>query len=465
MWTACKKRRSVMAIAFTRAKIISRAKGQSAVACAAYRSGEELEDERYGKTHNYKRKEKILYTGLEAPEGAKNYTRQELWNEVEKIERRKDSQLAKEFILALPHELSSIQQKAIVQDIAKYLTDQGMYVDWAVHGAPKHGDKRNIHAHILTTMREVTAKGFENKNREWNSKEWLKNFRQHTLDVINKHLENKLEFIENNEKGLPKSHHYGPERFNQIRRIEKQRSEINQRIEAVESEIKAEHTAIEKAESEKTRPVAQPQSQPLKKTEVKKPVEKAIEPKPAYKKYSISDMMQTAKELQKLAESGKPDEAKNQWDQYYRQTVAHHKGTVRNEQIKNNNDDTIKWNQKAKDYKLLKSTHPEMFKKPEKPLPEQPPLFGKKAWDELKEQWEAYRKGQEAKEKIQQEKEQFLRITSNRVSETSLENNARSIVETWIDKYKIRPILDLINRLVKANRNDRQNESQQDRGR
>lgn len=110
-----------MAIYHLRAKIISRSKGQSTVAgaayrsgghsathAAAYRSGEKLKDERTGRTFDYGRKQGIVHTEILAPQNAQNwvYNRSSLWNQVELAEKRKDAQVAREIEISLPRELS-----------------------------------------------------------------------------------------------------------------------------------------------------------------------------------------------------------------------------------------------------------------------------------------------------------------------------------------------------------------------
>ncbi|WP_256464163.1 MobA/MobL family protein [Halobacillus amylolyticus] len=94
-----------MAIYHFSGQMISRGKGQSATAAAAYRSGEKLHSERYNKTNEYKRlvqPETYMMKPKHAPEWANDRGR--LWNEVEKIEKQKNSQLAREFNVALPVE-------------------------------------------------------------------------------------------------------------------------------------------------------------------------------------------------------------------------------------------------------------------------------------------------------------------------------------------------------------------------
>ena len=107
-----------MAIFHLSAKIISRSKGQSAIASAAYRSGDKLHDERYDETQDYTNKRFIEHSEIQLPENApKEYqNRETLRNAVEKAERAKNAQLAREIEVALPRELSSEQRIKIVHD-------------------------------------------------------------------------------------------------------------------------------------------------------------------------------------------------------------------------------------------------------------------------------------------------------------------------------------------------------------
>ncbi len=139
-------------------KIISRGKGKSAVAAAAYRSGEKLTNEYDGVTHDYTRKSGISHTEIlllaHAPHEFSD--RSTLWNAVEKIEKAKNSQLAREIELAIPKELSDEQQLALVREYVKQnFVSVGMCADIAIH------DKKdgNPHAHILLTMRPIEQDG------------------------------------------------------------------------------------------------------------------------------------------------------------------------------------------------------------------------------------------------------------------------------------------------------------------
>lgn len=145
-------------------KIISRSSGRSAVASSAYRSGEKLEDKETGITHDYTNKGGVIYNEVmlpdHAPEEYKN--RSTLWNEVEKIEKRSDAQLAREVEVALPKELTRQEQIEVVREYAKTnFVDKGMCADWALHDK---GDG-NPHAHIMLTTRPIKENG------EWGEKQ------------------------------------------------------------------------------------------------------------------------------------------------------------------------------------------------------------------------------------------------------------------------------------------------------
>ncbi|MGG0509424.1 MobQ family relaxase [Priestia megaterium] len=156
-----------MAIYHLSMQIISRSKGQSAVASAAYRSGEKLHDERTDEQKFYARDvqpETMILTPSNVPEWMKDRNR--LWNEVEKVEKRKDSQLARELNIALPIELNHDQQKELIQSfVENEFVKKGMVADIAIH----RDDANNPHAHIMLTMRDLKQDGFGKKNRDWNA--------------------------------------------------------------------------------------------------------------------------------------------------------------------------------------------------------------------------------------------------------------------------------------------------------
>ena len=152
-----------MAIYHCSIKIISRGKGKSAVAAAAYRSGETLTNHYDGVTHDFTRKGGIVHTEILLPPHAPPdfADRSILWNNVEKIEKAKNSQLAREIEIALPVELDREQQIQLVREYVKEnFVSVGMCADFAIH------DKQdgNPHAHIMLTMRPLEQSG------EWGAK-------------------------------------------------------------------------------------------------------------------------------------------------------------------------------------------------------------------------------------------------------------------------------------------------------
>lgn len=147
-------------------QIVSRGKGQNAVAMAAYRSGEKLLDEESGEVKNYRRltpPESFIMAPNHAPIWV--YDRERLWNEVEKAEKRIDSQLAREMNIALPRELTNEEQRTLVEEFVKdTFISQGMIADVAIH----RDDVNNPHFHVMLTMRDISESGFGLKNRSWN---------------------------------------------------------------------------------------------------------------------------------------------------------------------------------------------------------------------------------------------------------------------------------------------------------
>jgi Ti-type conjugative transfer relaxase TraA len=91
--------------------------------------------------------------------------RERLWNEAEKREdqstRRAEAKVAREFRVALPHELDHAAQLEIVRDFARYLVGRyGAAVDFSLHEPDRSGDDRNFHAHIMMTTRALGAEGW-----------------------------------------------------------------------------------------------------------------------------------------------------------------------------------------------------------------------------------------------------------------------------------------------------------------
>lgn len=182
-----------MAIYSFNASVISRGQGYTATAAAAYRARCLIRDERTGLVHDYSRmSNEAVFTGIFAPKDAPAFVhdRAALWNAVERSEKRKDAQVARDLKIALPHELTPEQNRWLVQDFVQQFTRKGYVADVAVHAPSEHGDDRNIHAHIMLTMRTLGADGFAaTKDRAMNSKEHLQELRQSWEKLANRHLE------------------------------------------------------------------------------------------------------------------------------------------------------------------------------------------------------------------------------------------------------------------------------------
>jgi len=175
-----------MACYHAEVKVISRGSGRSSVAAAAYRSREKLYDERQGMEFDYSKKKDLAHAEIVLPENAPERLkdRSTLWNEVERTEKRKDAQLAREVELSLPNELNLNQQTALVREyVQTQFVDQGMIADFCIHKSEK-----NPHVHIMLTMREVSEEGFGQKVRSWNDKAHLLTWREEWAVVQNRHL-------------------------------------------------------------------------------------------------------------------------------------------------------------------------------------------------------------------------------------------------------------------------------------
>lgn len=145
-----------MAVMFLAVKSLSRRTGQSAVAAAAYRTGSRLTDERTGRVADYTRRAGVLASGMVGWRG----DRAALWNAAEAAERRKDAMVAREVLLALPHELDPAARARLVAAYALWLHRRhGVAVEWAIHAPAAGGDARAHHAHLLLTTRRVEADG------------------------------------------------------------------------------------------------------------------------------------------------------------------------------------------------------------------------------------------------------------------------------------------------------------------
>ena len=147
-----------MAIYHLEAKVVSRGAGRSAVAASAYLSCSRLYNDYDGIQHDYTKKQGLVWQEVFLPEYAPQewQDREKLWNAVEEVETAKDSRLAREFVMALPIELSREQQIELLQDfIREQFVSDGMCADAAIHDTDGH----NPHAHILLTVRPLDGQG------------------------------------------------------------------------------------------------------------------------------------------------------------------------------------------------------------------------------------------------------------------------------------------------------------------
>ena len=147
-----------MAIYHLEAKVVSRGAGRSAVAASAYLSCSRLYNDYDGIQHDYTKKQGLVWQQVFLPEYAPQEwkDREQLWNAVEEVETAKDSRLAREFVVALPIELSREQQIELLQTfIQEQFVSDGMCADAAIHDTDGH----NPHAHILLTVRPLDEQG------------------------------------------------------------------------------------------------------------------------------------------------------------------------------------------------------------------------------------------------------------------------------------------------------------------
>ncbi|WDJ75977.1 MobQ family relaxase [Xanthomonas campestris] len=183
-----------MAIYHSRVKTFSRSRGDSAVAAAAYRAGLLLIDRLTGQRHDYRRRGGVVESVCLAPQNAPDWALVpgELWPAAEAAENRKNSVVAREFEVALPHELNDEQRSELATAMGEALIARyGFAVQASIH-SPGSRDGLNHHVHLLATTRRLTPEGFTEKTRELDGGasgkieiEWIR----HTFaSTINEHL-------------------------------------------------------------------------------------------------------------------------------------------------------------------------------------------------------------------------------------------------------------------------------------
>jgi ATP-dependent exoDNAse (exonuclease V) alpha subunit len=161
-----------MALYMMQIKPVSRSTGRSATAAAAYRSGTTIECEREGRIHDYSHKSGILKkeSQIILPSGLSAewaLDRNQLWNNAESAEKRKDGRVAREYVIALPKEATAEERKQLVVDLSEYIANRyGVAVDMNIHAPHRtdEGHNDNYHAHLLTTTRVITESGLGQKS-------------------------------------------------------------------------------------------------------------------------------------------------------------------------------------------------------------------------------------------------------------------------------------------------------------
>jgi len=183
------------------AKHVGRRNGNSAVAAAAYRSGEKLINECDGLAHDYAYRDDVVHTEIMLPDNAPEEfsDRSTLWNTAELAENRRDARVALEIVVALQREFSFETSLASVKAFVKNnFIQQGRCADIAIHlGLSKDSSNvdsnlgknfpHNPHAHILLTTRSVCPSGLcDKKNPDWNKPYHLKQWRKDWADIQNR---------------------------------------------------------------------------------------------------------------------------------------------------------------------------------------------------------------------------------------------------------------------------------------
>ena len=265
-----------MAIYHFDVSITQRSKGQSAVAKAAYNSRSKLIDERTDTLYNYSRKQDLEFSEILLPTNAPKWAadRQNLWSQAELAENRKNSQPAKQIIVALPQELTSTQNQQLVRDfVLEELVDLGMAADVNIHQS--HTAIPNPHAHILLTARGFEGEEFaKKKNRDWFNRDHLKRLRAKWADHVNKNLtihgsQERVDHRSWKDKGIERipQIHLGPAASAMARKgIVTEKLKTYNAIEATNAKLgqiakEKEKLAAEQAQAERQKQIRQRQEQ------------------------------------------------------------------------------------------------------------------------------------------------------------------------------------------------------------
>ncbi|MFE8152971.1 MobQ family relaxase [Brenneria goodwinii] len=177
-----------MAIFHLEFKIVKRSEGMSSCRKAAYHARCRITDDRTGNTYDFSHRSDLFHHQILAPISAPAHIIENstvLWNEVERVERQKDGQTARYFDVAIPCELTNEDKiKLVVEYCQKNFVDKGMIADIAFHDR----DGKNPHAHVMLTLKPITADGFGKKERSWNDKKNVILWRESWSVIANRYL-------------------------------------------------------------------------------------------------------------------------------------------------------------------------------------------------------------------------------------------------------------------------------------
>ena len=177
-----------MAIFHLEFKIVKRSEGMSSCRKAAYHARCRITDDRTGNTYDFSHRTDLFHHLILAPVSAPAHIVESstaLWNEVERVERQKDGQTARYFDIAIPCELTHDDKiKLVVEYCQKNFVDKGMIADIAFHDL----DGQNPHAHVMLTLKPISADGFGKKERSWNDKKNVILWRESWSVIANRYL-------------------------------------------------------------------------------------------------------------------------------------------------------------------------------------------------------------------------------------------------------------------------------------
>lgn len=168
---------------------MKRSEGMTSIAKAAYHARTRITDDRIGQVFDFSHKTDLHGHIILAPVSAPSRiveSSSALWNEVERVERQNNGQTARYFDVSIPVELNNDDKKKLVAEYCqKNFVDKGMIADIVFHDL----DGKNPHAHVMLTLKTITAAGFGKKDRSWNDKKMMLQWRESWATMSNSYLE------------------------------------------------------------------------------------------------------------------------------------------------------------------------------------------------------------------------------------------------------------------------------------